>query len=40
MLGLHCYMGFSLIAMRQGFYLVVVCGLHAELTSLVVEYRL
>ena len=35
MLGLHCYMGFSPATMRQGFYLVVVCGLQAELTSLV-----
>ena len=38
--GLHCYGGFSLVAVSRGYSLDVVSRLSVEVTSLVVEHRL
>ena len=40
MLGLHCYMGFSLVAASRGYSLDVVCWLLIAVASLVAEHRL
>ena len=39
-LGLRCYMGFSLVAGSRGYALVAVCGLLIEVASLVAEHIL
>ena len=39
-LGLCCCMGFSLVAVRGGYSLVLVCGLIIMVASLVVEHGL
>ena len=39
-LGLCCYVGFSLVAASGGYSLAVVCGLRIVVTSLVMEHRL
>ena len=39
-LGLRCYTGFSLIAAREGYSLIVVHGLLIAVTPLVAEHRL
>ena len=38
-LGLHCCEGFSLVAVRRGCFLVVVCGILIAVASLVVQTR-
>ena len=38
-LGLRCYMGFSLVADSGGYFLAVMCGLLIVVASLVAEYR-
>ena len=40
MLGLHCCLGFSLVAESRGYSPVAVCGLLIAAASLVVEHRL
>ena len=40
MLGLHCYVGFSLVAVSGTYSLDVVRGLLTEMASLVVEHWL
>ena len=39
-LGLHCYVGFSLVATSGGYSVVAVCGLRITVASLVVEREL
>ena len=39
-LGLHCWAGFSLIAARGGYSLVVACKLLHAVVTLVAEHRL
>jgi len=39
-LGLHCCVGFSLVAASEGYYLVVVCRLFIVVASLIVEHEL
>ena len=40
MLGLHCYMSFSLVAASRGYSLAVVCRLLTAVASLVAEHGL
>ena len=39
-MGLHCCEGFSLVAVRRGYSLVVLCGILIAGASLVVEHGL
>ena len=40
MLGLHCYMGFSLIVVSKSYFLVVVCKLLIVAASFMEEHEL
>ena len=39
-LGLHCCVGFSLVAVSRGYSVVAECELLIEVTSLVAEHQL